>query len=342
MKLNKDKTEAMVISSSNKDLSWKPELKVGEEKAKIVSKYKSLGVVVDNGLRFREHVERITERAKKRINIMKCLAGKDWGQSTEALRDIYLTYIRSGLEYASPSWYPWICQTLKDKLEATQNGALRVIAGLYKTTPQDYLNLETGIEPLNARLTKNNMIAWDKYQRNKEEDERRVLLTRDVPPRIKTRAGWRNVTKPMMKEYEVVRESSRKMIPPWQELGINIEQVSMPRKKEEMTREEMFRLTEEKIESLKADVHLYTDGSTSGLQENGGAGVYTLSASSLPAVPQWEGTQRSVIFASVFLISSFISFKMVSSSFQLLALIASNRDLLSVTMRNFRLDCSIS
>ena len=175
---------------------------MGDETAKIVSEYKSLGVVIDSGLRFRKHVERITERAKKRINILKCLAGKDWGQSTDALRDIYLTYIRSGLEYASPSWYPWICQTLKDKLETTQNEALRVIAGLYKTTPQDFLNLETGIEPLNVRLTKNSMIAWDKYERNKDDDDRKMLLKKDVPPRIKTRAGWRNTTKASMKCQE--------------------------------------------------------------------------------------------------------------------------------------------
>ena len=58
------------------------------------------------------------------------------------------------------------------------------------------------------------MIAWDKYERNKDDDDRKMLLKKDVPPRVKTRAGWRNTTKAMMKEYEVPREKGRIMIPP--------------------------------------------------------------------------------------------------------------------------------
>ena len=52
----------------------------------------------------------------------------------------------------------------------------------------------------------------------------------------------------------------------------------LPKKKEDMTREEMHELTENKMASMEADIHLYTDGSTSGKQENGGAGVYIQNA----------------------------------------------------------------
>ena len=52
----------------------------------------------------------------------------------------------------------------------------------------------------------------------------------------------------------------------------------LPRKKEDMSKEEMYKLTEEKIKSIKADIHLFTDGSTSGKQENGGAGVFIQNA----------------------------------------------------------------
>jgi len=152
MELNLDKTEAMVISSSRKDLNWKPHLTIEGHEIKIVSEYKFLGVVVDSGLRFKTHVNRIIAKCKKRNNILRCLAGKDWGQSLESQRKLYTTYIRSAIEYASPAWYPWISKTSRRKLETVQNESIRIMARLAKTCPSDFLRLEAGLEPLEDRM----------------------------------------------------------------------------------------------------------------------------------------------------------------------------------------------
>ena len=100
MALNHDKTEAMVISTDAGDLGWKPRLHLKGKSIKIVKLYKFLGVTIDGGLRFNLHVNRIIAKCKKRINIMKCLKGKDWGQSLETQRTLYYVYIRSAMEYA--------------------------------------------------------------------------------------------------------------------------------------------------------------------------------------------------------------------------------------------------
>ena len=57
---------------------------------------------------------------------MKCLAGKDWGQSLETQRALYITYIRSALEYAAPAWHPWISKDWRIKLDVVQNDSLRL------------------------------------------------------------------------------------------------------------------------------------------------------------------------------------------------------------------------
>ena len=159
MSLNESKTEAIVISSSRTDNTWKPILNLNGKEAKIVSSYKFLGVVVDNGLRFSEHVRKTVNKGKKRTNILRCMTGKDWGQKLETQRKLYMTYIRSTLEYASPSWYPWISETEKGKLERIQNQGLRTIVGLSKTCPVEFLNLEANVEPLKTRMKKNDMIT---------------------------------------------------------------------------------------------------------------------------------------------------------------------------------------
>ena len=91
------------------------------------------------------------------------MSSKDWGNSLETQRMLYLQYVRSGLEYASSSWSPWISNCSMNRIQRVQNSALRSIAGLSKTCPQDFLHLETGIEPIQDRFQKNDIITWDNY-----------------------------------------------------------------------------------------------------------------------------------------------------------------------------------
>ena len=117
MKLNGGKTQVMIISTSNNDLKWKPKLHLGERELEVVNEYKFLGVTIDSGLRFNAHVNKVAAKARRRSKILRCLAGKEWGQSLETQRALYTTYIRSSLEYAAPSWYPWISKSAKLILE---------------------------------------------------------------------------------------------------------------------------------------------------------------------------------------------------------------------------------
>ena len=154
MSINADKTRTLIMSTSTADFAWDPKLIVQGAPIKTTKEYKFLGVTVDRGLRFTKHLDNTITKCTKRVNIIKCLAGKDWGQQLESQRRVYLTYVCSCLEYASPSWWPCIPNTSKTKLERVQNAALRSIAGLYKTTPVEFLQLETNIEPLTHHLDK--------------------------------------------------------------------------------------------------------------------------------------------------------------------------------------------
>ena len=277
MKLNTGKTEAMIISSNPNDIKWKPELTLNGRPIVIVKEYKFLGVIIDSGLRFRSHVKKVVGKGKRRNNILRCLAGKDWGQTLEAQKILYLTYVRSALEYAGPSWYPWLSATSKRQIEAVQNDSLRIMSRMSKTTPIDFLRCETGIEPLELRMTKNNMITFERYRRLEKDDNRRRMMEKEVKCRLTTRKGWRHETKPRMEKYDCYKERDKIRIPPWAKPNIEFEEVELERKKEDYTREELERITTEKINSIGADIEIYTDGSTSGQQQNGGAGVHVTS-----------------------------------------------------------------
>ena len=56
------------------------------------------------------------------------------------------------------------------KLQVVQNHALRSIVGLAATCPVDFLHLETGIEPLEDRFSKNNMLMRECHLRLPEKE----------------------------------------------------------------------------------------------------------------------------------------------------------------------------
>ena len=273
MSVNKDKTQSLVISSSTKDTSWKPEIKAGTYDVKTVEFYKFLGIDIDQGLRFNQHVKRIVEKTRKRVNILKSMAWKDWGNSLEIQRTLYIQFIRSCLEYASSSWSPWLSNTNLQKLERVQNEALRSITRTTKTCPVDFLRLEANLEPLKDRYVKNDEILMDKYKRLPTSDSRKRMVENHVPPRLKTRHGWRSIT--TCQHDDIYRDTTTPPTPPWRSsANFKVDYVNLEKGKANYTSQELKTVSQEKIESYQVDYTIYTDGSTNDRQENGGAGYY--------------------------------------------------------------------
>ena len=186
---------------------------------KTVKENKFLGITVDNSLRFPTHINNVSSKSRKRINIVRCLSNKDWGNSVETQRTLYIQYVRAVMEYASSSWTPWISKTNLLSLQRLQNQALRSIAGLHKDCPVDFLHLETGIEPLNNRYEKIDNVLWDKYQRLPETDQRKQLVKAKAQIRLKTRHGWRKLATERMEKLDIKRDVTTGHLPPWRQLN---------------------------------------------------------------------------------------------------------------------------
>ena len=281
MKINVDKTRVQVISSSNKDLSWDPNLTAKGEKIETTPSYKFLGVTTDGGLRFTEHVKTIAKKARARIKVMKCMAGKDWGNSVETQRQIFIQTIRTLLEYGSPAWSSYLCKTTASTVQRIQNQGLRAIYKHAKTTPVDYLHLEAGVEPILNRWQKIDDITWDRYARLPDTDPRKELLCKDTgKPRLSTRFGWRHETAKRMKDWDIPRDTTTPPLPPWREMkNLTLDRVKLDRKKGDYSPEELKQISQRCIDELETEIIIWTDGSTAGDQRNGGAGFMVESRS---------------------------------------------------------------
>ena len=80
-----------------------------------------------------------------------------------------------------------------------------------------------------------------------------------------------------MRNLRIVRETTTHHLPPWKNLDmLTTDVVPLERPKDEYTPEELKDISPEKIRSFESEFIIYTDGSTSGSQLDGGAGILVL------------------------------------------------------------------
>ena len=127
-----------------------PSLVIGNENIPLVEQVKYLGVLLDTKLNFISHVEYIKSRAVKRMSILKCVAGKNFGADRVILLGMYKSLIRPILDYAGvildgPG------TLVVESLEKVQNSCLRLVTGALRTSPIKSLQIETNVIPLKLR-----------------------------------------------------------------------------------------------------------------------------------------------------------------------------------------------
>ena len=76
----------IVIPTNNNYLQWKPKLYLAERELGVVKEYNYFGLTIDSGLGFNVHVTKEAPKARRRVKILRCLTGKELGQSLETQR----------------------------------------------------------------------------------------------------------------------------------------------------------------------------------------------------------------------------------------------------------------
>ena len=114
---------------------------------------KILGVTFDPHFTFTPHINTVCERARPRLNIMKSLAGSNWGQHKETLMTTFKALIKSLITYAAPVWFPNSSLSAIAKLQTIQNSALRIATGSHKMASVSHLHSETEVLPVSDHLS---------------------------------------------------------------------------------------------------------------------------------------------------------------------------------------------
>ena len=121
---------SLLISAPDpKQANTHPKIKISDAELPLVRNPKLLGVYLDTFFSFNTHCVQVANRVSKRNNVLKALAGTNWGQQKETLLLTYKALGRLIANSAAPVWSTNASGTSLGKIQRTQNEALTIITG---------------------------------------------------------------------------------------------------------------------------------------------------------------------------------------------------------------------
>ena len=122
--INSDKSLCLNFYQHSKNNN-SPRLWLKGELLQYKKECKFLGVIFDEKMTFKAHIENIVSRCKKRLNLLKAIRGKDWGASPETILYTYKSYVRPILEYGS-ILFAFSEEKLLKKIQAVETEAIKI------------------------------------------------------------------------------------------------------------------------------------------------------------------------------------------------------------------------
>ena len=144
----------LIHFTRNHRQATKTSITAGGVKVKPASEAKYLGVILDQKLNFKSHLQYITKKGTKAAMALSGIAKSNWGVQYQQSRQLFKAVIATRTDYAALVWHrPKSDQSMATnkqnrKLTKVQRLAMKAIPGCYKTTPTTSMELETGLEPL--------------------------------------------------------------------------------------------------------------------------------------------------------------------------------------------------
>ena len=267
LKLNSQKTVYSIFTRSHVVAAKNLNLSIDGEPLEKVDNPCYLGVTLDRQMTLKPFLDSLKDKASKRLRLVKRLATTTWGANKMTLRQIYLGYIRSALEYALPIQTAASASNTEN-LDKLQNQALRVVCGGMRSTPTAALEIDANVEPLALRRERALLQSVERYRRFDKSHPNRHLVDSWKPiNRLKQTspldaANTLEASHHLPTEREV--ENKFASIDPWTNL-------KMPTIKSSLNDENVNKSTDPNILKLAAletidsypttAVHVYTDGS---------------------------------------------------------------------------------
>ncbi|GBM65089.1 Putative protein in type-1 retrotransposable element R1DM [Araneus ventricosus] len=146
LKINPTKSK-FIMFPYKKDITHVPRLKMNDIVIKQSRTLKYLGLLFDERLTWRPHLEGVREKVNYLQNKLYRFSRATWGVKPQVLKEIYKVAIEKYILYGVEIWFNKTVK-ISQKLIQIQRVALVQIAKTYKTVSLEALQVLTGLVPL--------------------------------------------------------------------------------------------------------------------------------------------------------------------------------------------------
>ena len=238
-----------------------------------------LGVTLDSQLSLKEHTNKVKNKATKRLNLLKRLASTSWGADKNTLRQLYLGYVRSTMDY-NLMLQSTCSKATQNSLNKVQNHALRFISGAMRSTPTSACEIHTNVEPLKFRREAAVIEGVERYKRLEKDHPNRKLVENTRPNLRLKKKSILDLAEDLQGKHRLSENRECEPLfdqdlPPHKELQkpqINVNLDTCFNKKDSDPAELLI-AAQRTIDKYPEDcIHVYTDGSAFKGTKNAGYG----------------------------------------------------------------------
>lgn len=242
-----------------------------------VNEFKYLGLWFDSKYSWKSHIKHLETKCKKVVNLLRAVAGCNWGADRRSLIDIYRACMRSSIDYGCVV-YGAAAKTILEKINRLQYRALRVCIGAIKSTPINAILIEAGQTPLELRREKLALAYWIRLKGSGKENPTKESIQEcwEYSKFQGLGFGWtreERVREYGMEALDFTMTNPVSNIPPWLFPDVKTD-INILEKKREWRMEEVGVKTSIYLRhSYYNYLKIYTDGSKN-KQECVGIGIY--------------------------------------------------------------------
>ena len=279
VKINRSKTFTTLFTLSTKVKPVK--IMLNHTELQHIDSATYLGVTFDRRQTWKPHICNAETKARRKLALLRKLAGTQWGAAEAVLKNVYIGTIRPHLDYGSTTCSS-ASKTSNYTLDKVQNQALRLITGSMRSTPIKIMEEITAIQPLSKRRDMRIMIQAERYKCSPSHPMKTKIhgMTKN---RIK-RESFIHKTNTLSELYESSSntvQSTYSSPPPCQNTTRSIYiRVTVPSVTRDQDDTSKKLLTLSYIDDLYPQdtwIRIYTDGSaTDAIQDGGAASIIYL------------------------------------------------------------------
>ena len=217
-----DKTEAMVITTDPRKVNGKarPPLHLGGQQISVKPTITVLGVTIDSQLTFAHHTRAAADKLRRRCSVLRMVAAKSWGADTRTLHHLYISFVRPAAMYAAGQWFPFAAGATREKLEAVNSGAARIITGVGAGSRSATTLCDAEISPLRTVAHSEAAALLLNYRRQPENHHlRKLAAPPGHPRRLKARGTgglrpcWRSTAMSTLEEVGLQNTHPEERVP---------------------------------------------------------------------------------------------------------------------------------